>query len=182
MNADPKLRLARTTDIPDLTALISLSARTLQLGIYSAAQIDGAFDSSVFGVDRQLIEDDTYFVVEDETQLLGCGGWSKRSSLFGSDTGRQTPDALLNPEHDSARVRAFFIHPAWARRGLGHAILDACEKAIAQAGFQSIELVATLPGEPFYARFGYLGAERYEVPLRNGLNLPVVRMTKKPRA
>ena len=106
------------------------------------------------------------------------GGWSKRKSLFGSDAARAAEDSLLDPAADSARVRAFFIHPDWARRGIGRAILAASESAIVGAGFSRIELVATLAGEPLYLACGYSEVERYEVPMKDGLNLPVVRMSK----
>lgn len=171
------LRLACEDDIPQLETLIERSVRELQAASYSSAQMDGAL-GSVFGVDRQLIRDQTYFVVEQSHALIACGGWSKRESLFGSDAARALADALLDPLRDAARIRAFFVHPGHARRGLGRAILFACEDAIRQARFRSIELVATLPGVPFYRAFDYETGERYEVPLANGLSLPVVRMTK----
>jgi GNAT superfamily N-acetyltransferase len=178
VKADWSLRPARETDVPALEELIALSARGLRADFYSAAQIEGAL-GSVFGVDRQLIRDRTYFVVDCDGELIGCGGWSKRKTLFGSDHQTGRDDAELDPVHDPARIRAFFIHPGWARRGLGRAILDACEKDIHNAGFSSIELAATLPGVPFYASCSYTAAERYDVPLNNGLPLPVVQMTKK---
>ena len=181
------LRLAREADISALENLIALSSRGLRANHYSAAQIEGAL-GSVFGVDRQLILDATYFAVESppspdsgvarDSQLIGCGGWSKRKTLFGSDHQTGRDDAELDPAREPARIRAFFVHPDWARRGIGQAILDACEKAIREAGFSSIELAATLPGEPFYAAFNYSALERYDVPLTNGLSLPVVRMRK----
>ncbi|MEW6161381.1 MAG: GNAT family N-acetyltransferase [Verrucomicrobiota bacterium] len=132
----------------------------------------------VFGVDRQLIGDGTYFVVEDAGQIVGCGGWSKRRSLYGSDDGRLGPDPELNPAHDAARVRAFFVHPLWARRGIGSSIMRCCERAIIEAGYARVDIVATLVGEPLYAAFGYQIIERYNIELRDGLTLPVVRMTK----
>jgi GNAT superfamily N-acetyltransferase len=171
------LRLACEDDIPQLETLIERSVRELQAASYSSAQMDGAL-GSVFGVDRQLIRDQTYFVVEQSHAIIACGGWSKRESLFGSDTGRAREDALLDPSRNPARIRAFFVHPDYARHGLGRAILFACEDAIRAARFQSIELVATLPGVPFYRAFDYEPGERYEVPLANGLSLPVMRMTK----
>jgi len=174
---DWSLRLACDGDIPNLETLIERSVRELQAADYSAAQMDGAL-GSVFGVDRQLIRDGTYFLVEQEGSIIACGGWSKRASLFGSDAARMTEDALLAPPRDAARIRAFFVHPWHARRGLGRAILVACEEAIRAARFRSIELVATLPGVPFYRAFDYAEGERYEVPLVNGLSLPVVRMSK----
>jgi GNAT superfamily N-acetyltransferase len=171
------LRLACDSDIPALEALIEHSVRELQASDYSADQMDGAL-GSVFGVDRQLIRDQTYFLAENDGALIACGGWSKRASLFGSDAARTAEDPQLDPLQDAARIRAFFVHPEHARRGLGRAILLACEEAIRAARFRSIELVATLPGVPFYRAFGYQTGERYEVPLANGLSLPVVRMSK----
>jgi GNAT superfamily N-acetyltransferase len=171
------LRLACNGDIPALEALIELSVRELQAADYSTGQMDGAL-GSVFGVDRQLIRDQTYFLAEKNGALLACGGWSKRASLFGSDAARTAEDALLDPLRDAARIRAFFVHPEHARRGLGRAILVACEDAIRAASFRSIELVATLPGVPFYRALDYQTDEHYEVPLANGLSLPVVRMSK----
>jgi predicted N-acetyltransferase YhbS len=171
------LRLACDRDIPELEAVIGRSVRELQSACYSPAQMDGAL-GSVFGVDRQLIQDETYFVAEQDGAIIACGGWSKRESLFGSDAARAAEDVLLDPLQDAARIRAFFVDPEHARQGLGRAILLACEDAIRAAQFRSIELVATLPGVPFYQAFDYEAGERYEVPLVNGLSLPVVRMTK----
>src|SRR5436190_14128774 len=175
MNWQP--RLAQEKDIPELEALIPLSVRALQASHYSAAQIEAAL-GPVFGVDRQLIRDRTYFVVEYEQHLVGCGGWSKRKSLFGGDAQRSGEDPLLDPKRDAARIRAFFVHPDWARRGIGKSILAACEAAIQKDGFCHAELVATLAGEPLYASFGYTANERYEIPLAGVLKLPAVRMSK----
>jgi predicted N-acetyltransferase YhbS len=111
--------------------------------------------------------------------IAGCGGWSRRRSLFGGDAGRTAGEGdVLNPAHDAARIRAFFVHPDWARRGIGRQIMHACESAIGQAGFRSIELVATLGGEPLYAAFAYRSVDRYAIPLAGGLGLPAVRMVK----
>lgn len=132
----------------------------------------------IFGVDRQLISDGTYFIVEHSDHVVGCGGWSRRRAVFGGDRARPTEDAALDPTHDSARIRAFFVHPDWARRGIGRLILSACESAICAAGFRDAVLVATLSGEPLYGSFGYTVAERYEVPLSDSLTLPVVQMVK----
>jgi len=172
------LRIATQDDVPALEDLIPLSVRVLQAPYYSPAQMAAAM-GPVFGVDRQLISDGTYFVVDNERTVIGCGGWSRRKSLFGADNARSGEDAMLDPDTDSARIRAFFIHPDWSRRGIGKAILTACESAIIAAGFQNTELVATLAGEPLYRVCGYGEAERYEVPMRDGLTLPVVRMTKR---
>jgi len=173
-----RLRIAREDDIAAVTVLIPLSVRALQAAHYSPEQMDAAL-GPVFGVDRELIRDGTYFVVEQDETLVGCGGWSKRQSLFGGDAGRTAGNsALLDPERDPARIRAFFVHPDWARRGIGRQIMNACERAIAKARFRSVELVATLAGEPLYAAFSYAAVERYDIPLARGMRLPVVRMVK----
>jgi GNAT superfamily N-acetyltransferase len=174
---DWSLRLATDDDIPALESLIGRSVRELQADSYSSAQMDGAL-GSVFGVDRQLIRDQTYFVIEQAGAIVACGGWSKRESLFGSDAARAKEDALLDPPTQPARIRAFFVHPGHARRGLGRAILLACESAIREAGFRTVTLVATLPGVAFYEAFGYKSGQGYEVPLVNGLSLAVVPMTR----
>ena len=171
-------RVARENDVAAIQALIPLSVRGLQAAHYSAAQMDAAI-GSVFGVDRQLISDETYFVVEHGGDLIGCGGWSKRKTLFGSDHHTDRDSAELDPANESARIRAFFIHPEWARRGVARAILLECEKAIQDAGFKSVELASTLPGIPFYSAFGYMSGERTEVLLPNGVTLGVVHMSKK---
>ena len=171
------LRLAREDDIPAIEKLIPLSVRSLQAAHYSPAQMEAAL-GPVFGVDRQLIRDGTYFVVEWHGRIVGCGGWSKRGSLFGSDHGRAQTDRELDPQHEAARVRAFFVHPAFARRGIGRSIMVSCERAIRDAGFRRVAIVATLAGEPLYASFGYGVVERYEIPMAGGLSLPAVRMAK----
>ena len=172
------LRLAREPDIPALETLIPLSVRTLQAAYYSPAQMEAAL-GPVFGVDGQLICDGTYFIAEQGDRIAGCGGWSRRKAMFGGDRDRPGEDGMLDPKQDAARIRAFFIHPDFARRGIGRSILVACEAAIQKAGFQSAELVATLAGEPLYAAFDYTVTERYEVPMADGLTLPVVKMAKR---
>ncbi|HKS37157.1 MAG TPA: GNAT family N-acetyltransferase [Verrucomicrobiae bacterium] len=171
-------RLASEEDIPGLEELIPLSVRSLHAPYYSPAQIEAAL-GPVFGVDRQLIRDGTYFVTELDGRIVGCGGWSRRKSLFGGDRGRDGEDAALDPDRDPARIRAFFVHPAWTRRGIGRSLLAACEQAMLGARFRTVDLVATLAGEPLYAAFGYSVVERYEVVLAGGLSLPVVRMTRR---
>lgn len=170
-------RLAGNADIPDLEALVARSVRALQRPYYSPAQIKAAI-GNVFGVDTQLIRDGTYFVVENDRLIVGCGGWSRRASLFGSDRGRGSGDPELDPGRDPARIRAFFVEPAWARRGVAASIMVACERAIVDAGFRSAVIVSTLAGEPLYASFGYRAARRYEVPMAGALTLPVVTMEK----
>jgi GNAT superfamily N-acetyltransferase len=188
MQTDWKLRVATEDDIGAMEKLIPLSVRGLQASYYSAAQMEAALGSA-FGVDRQLILDKTYFVVEHppslgsgaagECEIIGCGGWSKRKTLFGSDHQTNRDDAELNPASDPARIRAFYVHPAWARRGIGRRILAECEQRIRAAGFTSVELAATLSGVAFYAACGYVSGERLDVPLPEGLSLEIVRMTKE---
>ena len=136
----------------------------------------------MYGVDSQLIADGTYFVVESdepEKQIVGCGGWSRRKTLYGGDrwTGRE--DSLLDPQKDAAKIRAFFVHPGWVRRGIGTILLDACEQAALAAGFRRLEMGATLSGVPLYAARGYVSLENLAVPLANGESLPIVRMEKR---
>jgi GNAT superfamily N-acetyltransferase len=184
-----EIRPAVAADIPTLRVLIEASVRGLQAEDYTAAEIDGAL-ATVFGVDTQLVADGTYFVAEtaaaatslgatDTTaRIVGCGGWSTRKTLFGGDHWTRREDELLDPEHDAAKIRAFFVHPDWARRGVGSAILAACERAAVEAGFSRFEMGATLTGVPLYAARGYFARERLNVPLGNGATLPIVRMTK----
>jgi GNAT superfamily N-acetyltransferase len=175
---DLTLRQAVAADIPALRVLIDASVRGLQAADYTPAQIEGALQS-VYGVDSQLIADGTYFVVEAEGAIVGCGGWSKRKTLFGGDSWTGREDALLNPQQDAAKIRAFFVHPRWVRRGIGSMILEACEKAAAVAGFTRFEMGATLTGVPLYRARGYVALENIEAPLANGESLAVVRMEKR---
>ena len=170
------LRKAQFEDVPALTALTGESARGLREG-YSSDQVEAAL-GTVLGVDTQLICDGTYFVAECEGRIIGCGGWSKRNTLFGSDHGPVRNDAWLDPAVDAARIRAFFVHPAWARQGVGSAILQACEQAAAAEGFSRLELAATLPGVLLYQARGFRATERFAAPLPNGNSLPIVRMVK----
>ncbi len=174
---DLTIRPARLDEADLLTALIERSVRSLQADDYSPEQLDGAL-GSVFGVDRQLIRDRSYFVVELQGEIVACGGWSRRKTLFGADAVSDRNDAELTPGVDAAKVRAFFVEPAHARKGIGAKLLEACEEAAARFGFTHAELGATLTGIPLYARYGYVAVERYDTPLPNGLGLPIVRMTK----
>ena len=171
------IRQAVLEDAQALQVLIVESVRKLQAAHYSPEQMEGAL-GTVFGVDTQLIRDGTYFIAEVDSTVIGCGGWSRRKTLFGSDHVPRKDDAWLDPQQDAARIRAFFIHPDWARRGIGSQILEACEAAATAQGFSRFELVATLPGEPMYNARGFVATERFNVPLPNGAQLPVVRMTK----
>ena len=172
------LRAACLEDVIDLESLIAVSARTLLAPWYSPAQIDAAV-GSVFAVDTQLIEDGTYFVAVQGPIIVGCGGWSRRKTLFGADRGHASDaDSTLDPARDPARIRAFFVHPASARRGIAAALMRHCEQAAADAGFKTMELVATLAGQPLYAASGFATAEHFEIPLGRKLTMPVVRMRK----
>ena len=179
------LRLASSADIPALHSLIEASVRGLQKNDYTLEQIDGAL-GTVLGLDTQLVADKTYFVAEAKAAcartIVGCGGWSNRKTLFGSDRAPVREPEFLDPRTDAAKIRAFFIHPDWARRGLGSKILDACESAARAAGFSRFEMGATLTGVPLYLQRGYHVLERIEVPLPNGAALPIVRMAKSDSA
>jgi len=175
------LRQAVSADIPALRVPIDASVRGLQTADYTPAQIEGALQT-IYGVDSQLIADGTYYIVEEisETALIvGCGGWSKRKTLFGGDRWTRREDSLLNPQQDAAKIRAFFVHPDWVRRGIGRMILETCEKAAAAAGFTRFEMGATLTGVPLYRASGYVQIERLDVPLKNGESLAVIRMEKR---
>ena len=193
MQANIHLRLAVPEDVPVLRELIDASVRGLQTQDYTPAQIEGAL-KTVFGVDSQLIADGTYIVAEaeptaiertgaknaqSERMIVGCGGWSKRKTLYGSDhwTGRE--DALLDPLRDAAKIRAFFIHPDWARRGVGSLILQACEDAARSAGFTRYEMGATLTGAKLFGAKGYVAVKPISIPLVNGELLPVIHMEKQ---
>jgi len=171
------IRLAELEEADALRDLIEASIRGLQSGDYTPAQIEGAL-GTVLGLDTQLIADGTYFIVEVEGQLAACGGWSRRRTLFGSDHGPRREDHFLDPAIDAAKIRAFFVHPDFARRGIGTRLLEASEQAARDAGFTSFEMGATLTGVPLYLLRGYREVERFEVPLNNGEFLPVVKMVK----
>jgi len=178
------LRAATESDIPALHLLIEASVRGLQAGDYTPTQIEGAL-GTVLGVDTQLIHDGTYFIAEIQDQngarrLAGCGGWSKRKTLFGADHGPRREPELLDPATDAAKVRAIFVHPDFARRGLGSLILAHVEAKAAAAGFRRYEMGSTLTGVPLYRLKGYIEVERIAVPLWNGESLPVVKMVKQP--
>jgi GNAT superfamily N-acetyltransferase len=172
-----EVRAACLADVPILEGLIARAVMVLQAADYTAEQRRGAL-GTVFAVDRQLIRDQTYLVAERASNIVGCGGWSRRKTLFGGDAMAGKDDDELDPRRDAARIRAFFVDPDWSRRGIGGRILTACEAAGRGFGFTRFELVATLTGEPLYRAFGYEAVERFETTLPNGGRLPVVRMTK----
>ncbi|MEM8486105.1 MAG: GNAT family N-acetyltransferase [Bacteroidota bacterium] len=169
---------ARPAHVKCLNELIPCSARTLSTGFYTPAQVEGAI-KEIFGIDTQLIADGTYFVARHGATIVGCGGWSRRRTLYGGDQMKGHQDDLLNPEKEPARIRAFFVHPEWGRRGIGSTLMQTCEKAALEGGFSALALVATLPGEQLYRRFGYEVQKRYDHILSCGLHFPLVSMEKK---
>ncbi len=175
------LRTAVISDIPVLHELIARSVHGLMAEAYSETQLREALGVWL-GVDSQLIRDGTYFVAEAEVDgkrvAVGCGGWGKRKTPYGSDHRPDREDALLDPGVDAAKIRAFFVHPNWVRRGIGAMILQTCEQAVRDAGFSRCEMGATLSGVPFYSYHGYAATERVELPLANGESLPILKMTK----
>ena len=171
------LRVATSADVPALGRLIESSVRGLSAGYYTAEQVDAAL-THVFGVDSQLIADGTYYLVDGSSGPAAAGGWSGRRTLYGGDQLKDTEDPLLDPATEPARIRAFFVHPEWARRGLGRRIFAECASAAAAAGFRRLELMATLPGEPLYVALGFSPVERITLALAGGVDVPFTRMTR----
>jgi GNAT superfamily N-acetyltransferase len=171
------LRPATSDDVPALGRLINDSVRGLSAGAYDQRQIESAL-RHVFGVDTQLIADGTYYLVEGPEGPAAAGGWSRRATLYGGDQHKSAPDVLLDPAADPARIRAFFVHPAWARRGLARRLFERCRASAQAAGFRSLELGATLPGVPLYEALGFAAVERVDAMMPDGVVLPVVRMRR----
>jgi GNAT superfamily N-acetyltransferase len=174
--SEPTFRLARPEDTQALSALIAASARGLSRGVYSDAQVEAALDGT-FGVDRDLIADGTYFLAEADGEPVACGGWSRRRALFGGDAYHGASQDKLDPATEPARIRAFFVHPDWARRGLGRRLLALSETAALTAGFRRMELMATLPGLPLYQGAGYVPREAVVFDLK-GTPITFVPMGK----
>ncbi len=172
------IRQAIAQDIPELRELIAASARGLRFDCYSPEQVEGAL-GTFLGLDTTLVQDGTYFVVESEAKIVACGGWSRRKALFGSDHVPGKDDGWLDPQADAARIRAFFVRPGWERKGIGTLMMRHCEDEARARGFSRLELGATLPGVPLYIRHGFEAADRVELPLPNGLTLPIVHMSKR---
>jgi GNAT superfamily N-acetyltransferase len=173
-----RIRQAIAADLPFLQDLIKTSVRDLQAHDYTPSQIQSAL-ATVYGVDTQLVADGTYFVVEAGARIVGCGGWSRRKTLYGADQCAGREDSLLDPVHDAAKIRAFFVHPKWTRRGIGSMILEVCEAEAIAAGFKRLEMGATLTGVPLYRARGYVALENLEVPLPAHQSLSIVRMEKR---
>lgn len=171
------VRAALPADIPAMEALIARSGIELSDGFYSEEQA-AAVTRHVFGVDTQLVADRTYFLIEKHGELVACGGWSKRSTLFGADRTKQGADPLLDPATESARIRAFFVEPSAARQGLGRLLLNHCSDAAAAGGFRTLELAATMPGVPLYLACGFTVVERFEINLPGNVSVPLAKMRK----
>lgn len=171
------LRVAQVEDVPAIRELIGESVRGLQQAEYSEAQIQGAL-GTIYGTDQQMMDDGTFFVVECGPTIVACGGWSRRRTSFGSDHSPVKDDTPLDPSTDPAKIRGFFVHPDWARRGIATLILEKCEEAARNAGFARFELFSTLTGVALYQRRGYVERERVCFTLPNGEPYEAVRMTK----
>jgi GNAT superfamily N-acetyltransferase len=171
------LRKATLADVPALNALIARSARGLSTAEYRTEQIEGALRGA-FGVDTQLLADETYFVAEDAGQIVGCGGWSFRSTLFGSDARAGRDSSTLDPKTQAAKIRAFFVDPACARRGIGSLLLDRCEAEARAHGYACVELMATLPGVKLYAARGYVGGAQVSFDVGSGESIQFIPMQK----
>jgi GNAT superfamily N-acetyltransferase len=168
-------RLAVSADVPVLTALMDAAISELQRSFLDETQIESS--RAVMGIDTQLIDDGTYFVVESGDDVAGCGGWSRRATLYGSDHSAGRDSRLLDPLVDPARVRAMYTSPAYARRGVGRLILRLCEEAAAAEGFTRLELWSTLSGEPLYTAYGFRPLERSDLP-GGSVPVPAVRIQK----
>jgi GNAT superfamily N-acetyltransferase len=169
-------RLAQRDDLDALRALMDEAISKLQKPFLDERQIESS--RAIMGLDTQLIDDRTYFVVEINGNLAGCGGWSRRATLYGGDHSFGRSAALLDPARDSARVRAMYTHPRYTRQGVGRLILSLCEEAARSEGFRRIELMATLAGEPLYRACGYESGERI-MDDRGGVAVPLLRMSKE---
>lgn len=172
------LRTAKFSDVDALQALIVHAGIALSVGYYTPEQAH-AITQHVFGVDTQLLRDGSYFVIEEGGVIVACGGWSKRRTLFGGDQTKRGEDPLLDPASEPARIRAFFVDPAMARRGLGRMLMERCISEAILAGFHAFELVSTLPGEPLYLSHGFAIVERFELSLPGDVMVPVSRMARK---
>jgi GNAT superfamily N-acetyltransferase len=171
------VRLAKEQDVPRLKQIVPASVRALSTGYYTDRQVESAL-LHIFGLDPWLIADGTYFAVEAEGHVVGGGGWSQRATLYRGDHTNGAAHDMLDPARDAARLRAFFVDPAWARRGIGRRVIAVCEAAACRAGFRRMELAATLPGEPLYAAMDYAVTERFAIAMPEGESLPVARMVK----
>lgn len=176
--AEFTIRKATLDDRTAIAELIAISARHLSTDHYSNQQIEAAI-ASVFGVDSDLIEDGTYFVAESDAKLVGSGGWSRRKTLFGGDQFVDRDTGQLDPLREPAKIRAFFVHPDFARKGIGRALLDVCEQEAAAFGFTELELMSTLPGIKLYEACGFTPVDPFNLDLPNDVVLELVAMRKQ---
>jgi GNAT superfamily N-acetyltransferase len=173
----PEVDLAQLDDLPALQQIVAGSVRQLSRGYYSEQQIESAL-RYVFGIDSTLITDQTYFIARIDQQIAGCGGWSRRNRLYGGDQHASSTSDMLDPAVDPARIRAFFVVPDYARRGVASALYRRSAQAARDAGFSRLELAATLPGVPFYERVGFVAIEHVNDRLPDGCDIPFVRMQR----
>jgi GNAT superfamily N-acetyltransferase len=177
-NGQPMLRLARPADVPAMEALIARSGIELSAGFYTPEQAE-AVTRHVFGVDSQLVADQTYYLIEQDGRIVACGGWSKRNTLFGGDQAKRGVDPLLDPATSAARIRAFFVAPGMERRGLGRELLRHCSEQAALAGFRALELAATMPGVPLYRAAGFTDVEAIGLTLPGNIAVPLLKMRRE---
>lgn len=170
------LRLATPEDMPVLSALMDRAIGELLQAFLPPEGVKASFE--IMGLDTQLIADGTYFVVEDAGEIAGCGGWSRRATLFGGDHSAGRDAAMLDPKVDAARVRAMYTHPDHTRKGVGRIVLDACEAAARAEGFERVEMAATMGGVPLYRACGYHDIEPFEAVTSTGYRVPLIRMGK----
>ena len=175
------IRKATAADLPEIARVMRASMESLGRNFYDETQVASAL-RYIAVPDRQLVDDGTYFVAEHDGRIVACGGWSARTKLFSGPSSEDEAQGWLDPKVDAARVRAMFVDPAFARRGLGRQILAASERDARSAGFTHFELMATLPGVPLYEVCGYRGVEEIMVELPDGVTLPCLRMTRRPPA
>ena len=171
------LRPALADDVAAMRALIERSATALSVGFYTQEQTE-TVTREVFGVDSQLLADGSYYVIESDGAIVACGGWGRRSTGYGGDQAKSEPERLLDPATEPAKIRAFFVEPAMARRGLGSMLMTHCAAQAAAAGFGMLELVATMPGVPLYLALGFAEVERFDLLLGGGVRVPVARMRR----
>ncbi|BBN81720.1 N-acetyltransferase [Pseudoalteromonas sp. A25] len=175
---DLTIRKATLHDVPEIEFLIGESARKLSSEDYSKEQIEGALKAA-WGVDTQLIKDECYYVIENNNQLIACGGWSFRKTLFGNDCEQNRVDNVLNPVTEAAKIRAFFVKPDYARQGLGSILMRQCEEEARAKNFNALELMSTLPGSKLYERHGFIAQEPIEYPLCDNLSITFIPMKRK---
>jgi len=177
MPNEPTLRTATVDELAEIDALMKTSTRDLFPNFYDAAQTEASIEY-IAAFDRQLVEDGTYFVVEARSELVACGGWSRRDKLYTGSGDAETDAVFLDPANQPARVRAMFVRSDWTRRGLGARILEACEGAAKAEGFKRLALMATLPGLPLYEHYGFTGTERADIRMPNGVSIGGAAMEK----